>query len=102
MLKYIGKSNKRYFIVANIKSQKKRILITKKENERNNSIRSTVKNAVKKYNALIAAGDVAAAEKALPELESLIMKAKTDGVLNQNTASRKVATLKRELDRIKA
>ena len=88
--------------MANIKSQKKRILITKKENERNNSIRSTVKNAVKKYNALIAAGDVAAAEKALPELESLIMKAKTDGVLNQNTASRKVATLKRELDRIKA
>lgn len=88
--------------MANIKSQKKRILITKKENERNNSIRSTVKNAVKKYNALIAAGDVAAAEKALPELESLIMKAKTDGVLNQNTASRKVATLKRALDSIKA
>ena len=87
--------------MANIKSQKKRILITKKENERNNSIRSAVKNAVKKYNALIAAGDVAAAEKALPEVESLIMKAKTDGVLNQNTASRKVATLKRALDSIK-
>ncbi|MBO4535547.1 MAG: 30S ribosomal protein S20 [Clostridia bacterium] len=87
--------------MANIKSQKKRILVTKKENARNNSIRSEVKNAVKKYNALIAAGDVAAAEKALPEVESLIMKAKSDGVLNQNTASRKVATLKRSLDSIK-
>ena len=87
--------------MANIKSQKKRILVTKKENARNNSIRSEVKNAVKKYNALIAQGDVAAAEKALPEVESLIMKAKSDGVLNQNTASRKVATLKRSLDSIK-
>ena len=44
--------------MANIKSQKKRILITKEENAKNNSLRTKCKNAVKKYEAAIAAGDV--------------------------------------------
>lgn len=88
--------------MANIKSQKKRIIVSRKENARNNSARSTVKNALKKYNAAIAGGDVATAEQLLPVTESIINKAKTDGVVSANAASRKVAAMHRALNRIKA
>jgi small subunit ribosomal protein S20 len=81
--------------VANIKSQKERIKTNRIANERNNSIRTSVKNAVKKFNAAVAAGDLALAEKLFPETVAIINKAKTDGVLHINTASRKVATISR-------
>ena len=66
--------------VANIKSQKKRVLITAEEKKRNSAIRSRVRNAVKKYMALIEAKDVAGAEALLPETVSIITKARSKGV----------------------
>ena len=80
--------------MANIKSQKKRILITREENAANNSKRTRVKNIVKKYEALIAAKDIAGAKALLPEVVSVIDKA---GVYKDNTASRKVARLSKLL-----
>lgn len=80
--------------MANIKSQKKRILITREENAANNSKRTRVKNIVKKYEALIAANDIAGAKALLPEVVSVIDKA---GVYKDNTASRKVARLSKLL-----
>ena len=88
--------------MPNIKSQKKRVLITKEENLRNKSIRSEVKTAVKKFNAAIVAGDVAQAEALLPVTVSVINKAKSDGVYHINTASRKIASLNKSLNSIKA
>ena len=88
--------------MPNIKSQKKRVLITKEEYLRNKSIRSEVKNAVKKFNAAIAAGDVAEAEALLPVTVSVINKAKSDGVYHINTASRKIASLYKSLNSVKA
>jgi len=87
--------------MPNIKSQKKRVLITKEEYIRNKAIRSEVKTAVKKFNALIAAGDAAAAEALLPATVSVINKAKSDGVYHINTASRKIASLYRALNAAK-
>lgn len=80
--------------MANIKSQKKRILITREENAANNSKRTRVKNIVKKYEALIAANDIAGAKALLPEVVSVIDKS---GVFKDNTASRKVARLSKLL-----
>lgn len=88
--------------MANIKSQKKRILVTARQNAKNNSVRSTVKNAVKKFNAAINAKDLETAEKLYPETVSIINKAKTEGVLHINAASRKVATVSRSLDALRA
>ena len=102
MLKYLGKSIQEVFILANIKSQQKRILVSRKENERNTSIRSGVKNAIKKFNAAVAAGDRALADKLYPETVSIINKAHSAGVLPSNTASRKVATITRAYDSLKA
>ncbi len=88
--------------MANIKSQKKRILVTAKENAQNNAIRSTVKTAIKKLNNAIQAKDLELAEKLFPETVATINKAKSDGVLHINAASRRIATISREMDALRA
>ncbi len=87
--------------MPNIKSQKKRVLISQRENEANTSKRSRVRNAVKKYEIAIENKDIATAEKLLPETISLINRAKSDGIYHANTASRKVARLSKQLDALK-
>ena len=47
--------------MANIKSAKKRVLVTETKTERNKSIKSKVKTSIKKVDAAIAANDKAAA-----------------------------------------
>ncbi|MCI7263860.1 MAG: 30S ribosomal protein S20 [Clostridium sp.] len=79
--------------MANIKSAKKRILVTATKTERNKAIRSKVKTCIKKVDAAIAAGDKAAAQAALLVATSEIDKACTKGVYHKNTASRKVSRL---------
>lgn len=87
--------------MPNIKSQKKRVLITKEEYARNKAIRSEVKTAVKKFDAAIQAKDIEKAEALLPVTVSVINKAKSDGVYHINTASRKIASLNKALNSIK-
>ena len=79
--------------LANIKSAKKRILVTKTRNERNKSIKSAVKTAIKKVEAAVAANDKAAAEAALLSATSVIDKAAKKGVYHKNNAARKVSRL---------
>lgn len=80
-----------------IKSQKKRVITNEKANERNVAKRTRVRNSVKKFRAAVAAGDVELAKKLLPEIISLIDRAKSDGVYKDNTASRKISRLSKEL-----
>lgn len=80
-----------------IKSQKKRVITNEKANERNVAKRTRARNSVKKFRAAIAAGDVELAKKLLPETISLIDRAKSDGVYKDNTASRKISRLSKEL-----
>ncbi|MCR5251240.1 MAG: 30S ribosomal protein S20 [Lachnospiraceae bacterium] len=79
--------------MANIKSAKKRILVSRTRAERNKAIRSGVKTAVKKVYAAIEAGDKAAAKEALLNATSTIDKATGKGVYHKNYASRKVSRL---------
>lgn len=88
--------------MPNIKSQKKRVLISLEEKAQNNSKKSRIKNAIKKYEAVIAEKDAAKAAAMLPELFSLLDSAKSDGVYHINTVSRKKAQLAKALDSIKA
>ncbi len=80
-----------------IKSQKKRVITNEKANERNVAKRTRVRNSEKKFRAAVAAGDVELAKKLLPETISLIDRAKSDGVYKDNTASRKISRLSKEL-----
>ena len=86
--------------MANIKSAKKRILVTRTRTERNKAIKSGIKTAVKKVNAAIQSGDQAAAKAALVDATTVIDKAATKGVLHSNTASRKVSRLAQAVNKM--
>ncbi len=79
--------------MANIKSAKKRVLVTQVRTERNKAIKSEVKTYIKKVEAAVAAGDKAAAEAQLKETTSKISKAANKGIYHKNNAARKVARL---------
>ena len=79
--------------MANIKSAKKRILVDRRNEERNKAIKSKVKTAVKGVDAAIAAGDKDAASKALTTAISEINRAASKGVFHKKTASRKISRI---------
>ena len=84
--------------MANIKSAKKRILVTETKAARNKAIRSKVKTCIKKVEAAIAAGDKAAAQASLLVAISEIDKATSKGVHHKNTASRKVSRISKAVN----
>ena len=79
--------------MANIKSAKKRILVTELKTARNKSIRSEVKTAIKKVEAAVVAKDKEAANAALSTAISTIESACTKGVYHKNNAARKVSRI---------
>lgn len=79
--------------MANIKSAKKRILVTQTKAARNKAIRSEVKTSIKKVEAAVSAKDKAAADAALKNAVSVIEKACSKGVYHKNNAARKVSRL---------
>ena len=86
--------------MANIKSAKKRILVTETRTARNKAIKSKVKTYVKKVEAAVAAKDKAAAEVALKAAISEISKAGTKGVYHKNTCARQVSRLTKAVNSI--
>ena len=79
--------------MANIKSAKKRILVTETKTARNKAIKSKVKTYVKKVETAVAKKDAEAAKAALKEAISVINKAGTKGVYHKNTCARKISRL---------
>jgi small subunit ribosomal protein S20 len=71
------------------KSVEKRDRENAKRRLRNRAAKSTVRTAVKKFNAAVEAGDKAAAKEALDLSVKLLDSAAGKGVIHQNTASRK-------------
>ena len=79
--------------MANIKSAKKRILVTRTKAARNKSIKSAVKTAIKRVEVAVANNDKAAAQCALTNAISTISKATSKGVFHKNNCARKVSRL---------
>ncbi len=86
--------------MANIKSAKKRILVTETKTARNKAIKSKVKTYVKKVEAAVAKKDAETAKAALREAISVIDKAHTKGVYHKNTCARKIARLTKAVNEI--
>ena len=84
--------------MANIKSAKKRILVTETRAARNKSIRSEVKTAIKKVEAAVAANDKEAAKAALTVAISTIESASSKGVYHKNNAARKVSRVSKAVN----
>ncbi|NLJ41867.1 MAG: 30S ribosomal protein S20 [Clostridiales bacterium] len=79
--------------MANIKSSIKRIKIERIRTDRNKSIKSTVKTAVKEYERAVEEGDLGKANAMYPEVSSSLDKAVAKGVFHKNTAARKKSKL---------
>ena len=75
--------------MANIKSKQKRILTNEKSRQRNKSVRSAVRTAIRKFREAVAAGDKAAAEKQLRVASRALDKSVSKGVFHRNTAANK-------------
>lgn len=88
--------------MPNIKSAKKRVVVTEKKNSQNKMIKTSVKTAIKKFNAALAADDAEAAEKLLPETVSVIDSAASKGILHKNNAANKKSALAKNLNALKA
>ena len=84
--------------VPNIKSAKKRVLVTEKKTMRNRIVKTQVKNAMKKFLAVVESGDKAAATAMFPETCSVIDGAVSKGVLKKNTAANKKSGLAKRLN----
>ncbi len=84
--------------MANIKSAKKRVLVNRTKAERNKSIRSAVKTAMKKVDTAVANKDMAAAQTALPEAIKAIEMAASKGVYHKNNAARKVSRVSKAVN----
>ena len=86
--------------MANIKSAKKRILVSERNAERNKSIKSAVKTSVKKVYAAIDAADKAAAQAALVDATKAMDMATSKGVYHKNTTSRKVSRMAKAVNKM--
>lgn len=86
--------------MANIKSAKKRILVTERNAEKNKAIKSGVKTAIKKVYAAIEANDKAAADAALVNATKTIDMATSKGVYKKNTSSRKVSRMAKAVNKM--
>ncbi len=79
--------------MANIKSAKKRILVTATKTARNKSIKSAVKTSIKKVEAAVDSKNKEEASEALVNAVSTIAKAAKRGIYHKNNAARKVSHL---------
>ncbi len=73
--------------MANIKSQKKRILTNAKAQARNKAVRSSLKTLIKQVNEAVASGDRAVAAERLAVANRALDKAASKGVIHKNQAS---------------
>lgn len=73
--------------MANIKSQKKRVLTNEKARLRNKSVRSELKTAVKKVITVAETGDKDATMKAAQDACRLLDRAVTKGIIHKNQAA---------------
>ncbi|HLH13462.1 MAG TPA: 30S ribosomal protein S20 [Solirubrobacteraceae bacterium] len=83
--------------MANIDSQKKRILRAERERLENRRYTSTIKTYFRRLESLVAADDRSGADVAHRELVSTIDKAVKRGALHRNTGARKKSRAARTL-----
>jgi small subunit ribosomal protein S20 len=77
--------------MANIASQKKRILRSEREHAENRLLTSTVKTHFRRLESAVEGGDASAIESEQRSLVSKIDKAVQKGALHKNTGARKKA-----------
>ncbi|MFE1645166.1 30S ribosomal protein S20 [Microbacterium sp. P01] len=83
--------------MANIKSQIKRNKTNAKANERNKAVKSQLRTEVRRTREAVAAGDKAAAEKALATASKKLDKAVSKGVIHENQAANRKSAIAKQV-----
>ena len=87
--------------MANIKSQKKRIITAEKARQRNKAVRSELKTAVKRVRAAVEANNVELAEVEVSKASKLLDKAAAKGIIHKNQASERKSGVQKLVNSIK-
>lgn len=87
--------------MANIKQQKKRVLTNENARQRNMSVKSEVKTAIKKVEAAAKAGNKEEVAKLANEAFKLIDESVSKGVQAQNTAARQKSHISKTVNSVK-
>ena len=87
--------------MANIKSQKKRVLTNAKATARNKSVRTALKTAIKKVETAVAGGDKKAAEDQLKDAIRALDKAASAGVIHKNQAANRKSGIAKQVAALK-
>lgn len=88
--------------MANIKSQKKRILTNEKRRVRNKGVRTALKTYIKRFHQAVEAGDQTTAAEALKVAGRALDKAASKGVIHKNNAANRKSSLAKRLNAPKA
>lgn len=86
--------------MPNIKSAKKRVIITKKKTLRNQMIKSAIHTALKKADAAIVAGDQETAKALVVYASKKMDQAVAKGVFHKNTIARKKSALAKRFNKM--
>jgi small subunit ribosomal protein S20 len=86
--------------VANIKSQKKRILTNERRRQRNQSVRSSLRTAVRGFREAVDAGEKDKAAELLVTTSQKLDKAASKGVIHKNQAANKKSALALALNKL--
>ena len=84
--------------MANIKSQKKRILTNEKARLRNNAVKSELKTAIRAVNTAVASTDKDAAAAAMVSASRKLDKAVSKGVLHKNNAANRKSSISKKVN----
>jgi small subunit ribosomal protein S20 len=79
--------------MAHTKSALKRIRQDKKRNQRNQSVKSTVRTATRAFRETIEEGDAAKTQASLRKAAKTLCAAASKGVVRKQTASRRISRL---------
>ena len=86
--------------MPNIKSAKKRVLLTKVQNEKNKAAKSVLKTNLKKFDAALADGNREQADSAYKAAVKTIDESVKKGILHKNNAARKKSSITRKLNQM--
>ncbi len=86
--------------MANIKSQKKRILTNERRRLRNKSVKSSLHTAIRAFRTAAAEGDKDKAGELLVSTSRKLDQAATKGVIHKNQAANKKSALAQTLNKL--
>ena len=79
--------------MANIKSQKKRILTNEKARQRNKAVKSALRTHVRKFREAVEAGDASKATELARAASRQLDKAVSKGVIHKNQAANRKSAI---------